>query len=88
MEVKILICLIPCNVDLGPILIDKLQPIRSLESWTRNKEHEALTKGSNLGSCQGSGCSSFATRVGGTTYLVGWTILGSRKVRLEGMVVN
>jgi hypothetical protein len=66
----------------------KLQPIRSLGSWSRDKEYEALTKCSNLGSCQGSGGSSFATRVGGTTHLVGWTILGSRKARLEGMVVN
>jgi hypothetical protein len=62
---------IPCNVDAGPILIDKFQPIRSLGSWSRDKEYKALTKGSNLGSCQGSGGSSFATRVGGTTYLVG-----------------
>ena len=79
---------IPCNVDSGPILIDKLKPIRSLGSWKRDEEYEALTKGSNLGSCQGSRVSSFATRVGGIMYLVGWTILGSRKARLEGMVVN
>ena len=79
---------IPYNIDSGPILIDKLKPIRSLGSWSRDKEYEALTKGLNLGSCQGSGGSSFATRVGGTTYLVGLTILGPRKARVDGMVVN
>ena len=31
-SVSIALFTIPCNVDLGPILIDKLQPIRSLES--------------------------------------------------------
>ena len=79
---------IPCNVDLCPILIDKLQPIRSLGSQSRDEEYEALTKGSGLGNCQGSGGCSFATRVGGTAYLVGWAILGSRKAQLEGMVVD
>ena len=32
---------IPYNIDSCPILIDKIQPIRSLEYWSRNKEYKA-----------------------------------------------
>jgi hypothetical protein len=37
---------IPCSVNLGPFLIDKLQPIRSLGSQSCDEEYEALAKGS------------------------------------------
>ena len=41
-----------------------------------------------MGSCQGSGGNSSDIQVGGTTYLVGWTMSGLRKAQLEGMVVD
>ena len=68
------------------VLFLSISPSHQIVS--RDEEYEALTKGSNLGSCQGSGDSSFATRVGGTTYLVGWMVSGLRKARLEGIVVD
>ena len=51
---------IPYNVDSRPVLIDKLQLIRSLGSQSCDEEYKALTRGSILGSRQGSGDSSFA----------------------------
>ena len=77
---------IPCNVDLGLILIDKLQPIRSLGSQSRDEEYEALAKGSKAAAKALE--VALLLRVGGATYLVGWTILGSKKARLKSMVVD
>ena len=77
---------IPCNVDLGSILIDKLQPIRSLGSQSCDEEYEALAKGSKAAAKALE--IALLLRVGGATYLIGWTILGSKKARLESMVVD
>lgn len=59
---------IPCNVDLGPILIDKLQPIRLLESYSRDEEYEALGKGSKAAAKALE--IVLLLQVGVTTYLV------------------
>ena len=32
---------IPCNVEMCPILIDKPQPIKSQESWSRDEKYKA-----------------------------------------------